>query len=88
MAPGRPPHRPTLPAVCPLHDKPQRTPSEDPANPHVSAEHPQQLELPLLTTTDIVWTQATLKRHLPNFCFDYHQITQTRPILVPSCKPS
>ena len=56
MAPGRPAYRPPVPALCALYDQPQRTPGEDPANPHISAEHPQQLELPLLITTNILWT--------------------------------
>lgn len=56
MAPGCPAYRPTVPALCPLHDQPQRTPGEDPAHPHISAEHPQQLELPLLITTINPWT--------------------------------
>lgn len=47
VAPGGSAHRSALSAVCPFHDQPERTAGEDPANPHVSAEHPQHLELPL-----------------------------------------
>ena len=46
VAPGRSAHRSALSAVRPLHDQPQRTAGQDPADPHVPAEHPQHLELP------------------------------------------
>lgn len=50
VAAGRPAHRPKIPALCPLHDQPQRTSSKDPAHTDISAEHPQQLELPPCAT--------------------------------------
>lgn len=46
VAAGRSAHRPAVPAVRSLHDQPQRPPGEDSADPHISAEHHQQLELP------------------------------------------
>lgn len=56
VAPGCSAHRSTLPALCAFHDQPQRTPGEDPAHTRISAEHPQQLELPLLITLNTLWT--------------------------------
>lgn len=80
MAPGCSAYRPTLPAVGPFHDQPQRTSSEDPAHPHISAEHPQQLELPPLTTTNICGLLSTMQEtwnhHLTNFCFCFHPVQQ------------
>lgn len=48
VAPGRFAHRSALSTVCPLHDQPQGTAGEDPANTGISAEHPQHLELPFV----------------------------------------
>lgn len=55
VASGRSAHRPSVPALCPLHDQPQRPSGENPAHPHISAEHPQQLELPCSKHTSF-WT--------------------------------
>lgn len=43
VAAGRSAHWPSVPAVCPVHDQPQRPPGEDPEHPLISAEHSQQL---------------------------------------------
>lgn len=78
MALGRSADRPKVPALCPLHDQPQRTSGEDPAHPNISAEHPQQLELPPVITKQHPFgltlnIELTLHQHLNNqFCFVYH----------------
>lgn len=53
VAAGRSAHRPSVPAVCPVHDQPQRPPGEDPEHPHISAEQPQQLRAS--PSTSILW---------------------------------
>lgn len=68
MAPGCSAYRSTLPALCPFHDQPQRAPGEDPAHTHISAEHPQRLELPLLITTNTRWTLKYYSSHTGTFC--------------------
>lgn len=44
-------NRPSVPALCAVNDQPQRPPGEDPAHPHISAEHPQQLRSSPLQTS-------------------------------------